>query len=390
MKDSLQRVHLTDKDHLIAALMATNYAFAIWRMPLANQNNFIISLKEPAAIDDGLFDATPGFVINRYDDNHPAKPIHISADLVIEEDDMKIDPCVSDVQLDQLNEDLNRVSRNDTPPASAPKINENYDRAFEQLVQKAVDEINEGRFEKVVLSRFHDERLPRNFSPWEFYQRIESKYKGAFCSMTFIPGKGLWIGASPELLASGNEQGFKTVSLAGTKKLESGQDLTEIAWTQKEIEEQALVSRYIINCFKKLRLREFHENGPKTVKAGNLAHLKTTFEVKFDEVLFEGLTDQMIELLHPTSAVCGMPIEMAKPWIVEYENYDREFYAGFLGPVNYQNSTELFVNLRCARINNSIIRFFAGAGITQDSIPKKEFEETEMKIDVLRNILKQS
>ena len=95
----------------------------------------------------------------------------------------------------------------------------------------------------------------------------------------------------------------------------------------------------------------------------------------------------MLTLLHPTSAVCGMPIEQAKEWIAHAENYDRELYSGFLGPVNFENTTDLFVNLRCAKISEQQIRFYAGAGITEDSDPQKEYEETELKINVLRSIL---
>ena len=202
--------------------------------------------------------------------------------------------------------------------------------------------------------------------------------------MFYIPRKGLWIGATPELLISDSAKQFKTVSLAGTKALSANQKLSEIAWTQKEIEEQAFVSRYIINCFKKIRLREFHEHGPKTVQAGHLAHLKTEFVVDYKEVPSEGIADQMLTLLHPTSAVCGMPIEKAKPWLQEEEEYDRSFYSGFLGPVNIGEETNLFVNLRCMRIDENSIRFYAGAGITEDSDPHKEFVETEMKMNVLR------
>ena len=189
------------------------------------------------------------------------------------------------------------------------------------------------------------------------------------------------------MLLSNSTTSFRTVALAGTKALEPNQTLGEIAWTQKEIEEQALVSRYIINCFKTLRLREFHEHGPKTVQAGTLAHLKTEFVVHYDEVHFDELANQMINLLHPTSAVCGMPIDEAKPWIKEVESHEREFYAGFLGPVQLEDRTDIFVNLRCMKIDKGLIRFYAGAGITEDSNPEKEYEETEMKMNILKGLL---
>ncbi|SNS71538.1 isochorismate synthase [Ekhidna lutea] len=385
MKELASILSLKQPEELIDQLAETGYSFAVWRMPNSTESKFIISLTEPTQLPDfQIANTSPGFLINAFGDNHPIKPYFISADIIITNQNVEFSPNISDVQIDAFKEQINTrsKSKNQSNKTSQPTSN-----AFEALVERAVAEIQKGTFEKVVLSRFKDEEIPSDFSSWQFFETISAQYENAFCSLSFIPGKGMWIGASPELLISDDHDSFKTVALAGTKRLGNGQKLSEIAWTQKEIEEQALVSRYIINCFKKIRLREFHEHGPKTIQAGNLAHLKTEFVVDYSEVTFEDLADQMLELLHPTSAVCGMPIEHAKPWIKEVENYDREFYSGFLGPVNFEDATSLFVNLRCMKVMDGYIRFFAGAGLTEDSDPQKEYEETEIKMNVLESLL---
>ena len=146
-----------------------------------------------------------------------------------------------------------------------------------------------------------------------------------------------------------------------------------------------MVSRFIINCFKKIRLREFTEKGPKTAKAGNLLHLKTVFEVNMDETNFAELPTVMLDLLHPTSAVAGMPKEPAIDFINKHEGLDRGFYSGFLGPVGMDNSTHVFVNLRCMQLFKDHVRLYAGAGVTEDSDPEKEYLETEMKCNTLLN-----
>lgn len=369
-------------NQLIQKLELSGYGFAAWRMPNSGESNFIISLSDVDRIDElQLDELNPGYLINTFRDNHPVSPYYLAADIIISGNRASISPNVKDTALDQLQHSLESVQIPPRPSVyQSPKAIEH----FESKVEAAIEKIKKSEFEKVVLSRFKEEKLPPHFSPWNFFEHISKKYPNAFTSLTSIPGHGLWIGASPELLLSDSEKEFKTVSLAGTKQLESGKSLSEIAWTQKEIEEQAFVSRYIINCFKKIRLREFHEHGPKTIKAGNLAHLKTEFVVDYSEVRFENLADQMLNLLHPTSAVCGMPIESSKPWIEKIESYNREFYSGFVGPVNFKNSTDLFVNLRCMKISEGIVRFYAGAGITEDSNPQKEYEETEMKMNVLK------
>ncbi|MEO9872672.1 chorismate-binding protein [Ekhidna sp.] len=379
-------MNLDQGDILLNKLQKAGVAFAAWKMPNDVSIQLIISLNNTVKSNDlQLSEIGAGFLINEYADNHPIKPYYISADIVVKDNQTSINPNVKSSEIDEFVKQMNDPSFTKTVDSSEKSIFSSNE--FEEAVQQAILEIKDGSFEKIVLSRYKDEPLPAGFSIWEFFQTICSTYKNAFCSISHIPGKRVWIGASPELLISDSVNQFRTVSLAGTKALEEGQELSEIAWTQKEIEEQALVSRYIINCFKKIRLREFHEHGPKTIQAGNLAHLKTEFIVDYSELGFDELADQMLELLHPTSAVCGMPIENTKPWIKEVEKYNREFYSGFLGPINFEGSTDLFVNLRCMRLSENKIRFYAGAGITEDSIPKKEYLETEMKMNVLKRLL---
>jgi isochorismate synthase len=165
----------------------------------------------------------------------------------------------------------------------------------------------------------------------------------------------------------------------------------EVRWSQKEIEEQAYVSRYIIECFKKIRLREYIEIGPKTVLAGNLMHLKTEYVVETTQVDYPGLISTMLGLLHPTSAVCGTPKEAAKSWIKSVEKHDRSLYSGYLGPVNIDQETHLFVNLRTVRLEPILDQikatYFAGCGITEESSPEKEWLETEMKCQTLQRVL---
>ncbi len=148
-----------------------------------------------------------------------------------------------------------------------------------------------------------------------------------------------------------------------------------------------MVGRYIISCFKKIRVREYLEEGPKTVVAGNLMHLRSDFSVDTKTINFPELGTVMLELLHPTSAVCGMPKMEALAFIQQYEGYDREFYSGYLGPVNVGNETHLFVNLRCMKIQNNVATLYAGGGITEDSEPEKEWQETEMKCQTMLSVL---
>ncbi len=79
----------------------------------------------------------------------------------------------------------------------------------------------------------------------------------------------------------------------------------------------------------------------------------------------------LIKKLHPTPAVCGLPLESSKEFILKNENYKRTYYTGFLGELNLtkenKNTSELFVNLRCMEIKNSSAFIFVGGGITKES-----------------------
>ena len=259
---------------------------------------------------------------------------------------------------------------------------------FLALVEAGLREIERGTFEKIVPSRTRTISLPASFDVIESFQKLSASYPEALISFVNIPGVGTWLGASPEVLVSVQDKRiFRTVALAGTLPYTPGTDLRSVAWTQKEIEEQALVERYVISCFKKIRLREYDEHGPRTVVAGNLMHLKSEFTVDIQATSFPQIGSVMLDLLHPTSAVCGMPLQSSLEFLRHHESYNRAFYSGYLGPVNIHNNIEIFVNLRCMQVCGSEAVLYAGAGVTIDSIPEKEWAETEMKFNTLLNVI---
>ena len=108
-----------------------------------------------------------------------------------------------------------------------------------------------------------------------------------------------------------------------------------------------------------------------------------------DEVDFPQLGQQMLELLHPTSAVCGMPKEPSKQFIMENEGFDRGYFSGFLGPVHVGKETNIFVNLRCMKLLPQQAILYAGAGIIANSIPEKEWNETEIKMQTLLKVFRE-
>lgn len=365
---------------------------AVWRLPGSGLTQLIISDRHITLdIEEFLEELDPGFLFAPFQKS--GRRLYMKADrfFTFENGALRPHTCrVEETSAQWLREQLHRYKVGKfTPPLSITGVPSDAEKElFLGVIRRGVSEIEKGTFEKIVPSRSRTIELPETFDVIESFQKLCASYPQALITLVSIPGVGTWLGASPETLVCVEDKSvFKTVALAGTQPYHPGIDLKSVAWTQKEIEEQALVERYVISCFKRIRLREYDEHGPRTVTAGNLMHLKSEFRVDMKATNFPQIGSVMLDLLHPTSAVCGMPLEPAMDFLMRNEMYDRLFYAGYLGPVNVYNNIELFVNLRCMQIVGDRGVLYAGAGVTIDSDPEKEWAETEMKLNTLLNVI---
>src|SRR5258706_7316274 len=374
---------------LIPQIVGNGGSFMFWRLPNNDEKNLIVCNAGALMQDEiSLEDSKPGFAFAPF--NPIQKKLFFNADLVFR---FKDNENVQGPDLKNTKYIFKTSGEKGKPKNNQPQYYSSDKSAFihsniTELVEACICKIETGAIEKIVPSKFNEIELPENFDLLKTFYRLCEKHPNAFISLLSSPETGTWLGASPELLVSIDaEDKFKTIALAGTLTYTQGMNLKAVASTQKEIEEQALVSRYIINCFKKIRVREYAVHGPRTIVAGNLLHLRTDYEVNMKEVNFPQLGSVMLRLLHPTSAVCGMPLEPALDFLEKNEGYDREFYSGYLGPVNFDGESKLFVNLRCIQVFENTARIYAGAGVTADSDPAKETEEMNMKIQTLSQII---
>ncbi len=237
------------------------------------------------------------------------------------------------------------------------------------LVSTAIETLFNSELKKVVVSRKQDLPL-RSFDIITFTSLLFSENTDAFRYLWFHPRTGLWCAATPELLLSVADKTFKTMSLAGTRsKVKHGDQ----QWTNKEIEEQELVTQAILRDLKPITTAiEISET--YTSSAATLEHLRTDIS----GVLASSVNiKKVVDTLHPTPAVCGTPTKNALEFIGSYEGYDRSYYTGYVGPVNLDSSTSnLFVNLRCMRLSNKVASIYTGGGITVLSDPLSEWKES--------------
>ncbi len=263
--------------------------------------------------------------------------------------------------------------------------NQQEKERFEYLIQKAIKTIEKGTFNKVVLSRKEILEVP-NFDLVTVFTRLIQRFPTVFCYCWYHPKIGLWMGATPERLLKASRKKFCTMALAGTQNFNG---TTDIVWGAKEIEEQQFVTDFILENLKGLT-SEVAISSPYTVQAGNVLHIKTDIEGVINKT---SKLNQVVSVLHPTPAVCGLPKETAKGFILGNEGYDREYYTGFLGELNKKGFAEkkqksdLYVNLRCMQLKDKQAHLYMGCGITKESIPEKEWDESVNKSMTMKSVL---
>jgi len=372
-------------DVLLNGCIEQKIPFALYRLPYSTKYKLIVSFEKSEIRKKIDFDECgSGFVMAPY---HKEKelPYFYRSDFEVEFQD------ITEIEVPEELRAILEISKTSPTDQFSLKLKTDNTKSdsHKRNIEAVIDSIQKGEAKKVVLSRTkHLGEITEN-NLFRGFQNLSKSNPTGFVSLVNVPWKNqVWLGASPEILVSQDENGmFKTVSLAGTQSAfdKDGNEVRPIdaLWSHKEIEEQAFVGRYIINCLKKIRVREFLEEGPKTIKAGNLLHLNTSYTIDTKEINFGNLSSIMLDLLHPTPAVCGMPKEAAEDILGRIEDYNREFYSGYLGPVNIQNRSQLFVNIRTMKIENGQAFAFAGGGITEDSDPEKEWNETEIKLQTI-------
>lgn len=351
--------------------IAKSLSFAAWKKPSGKQASVIIQKENtPAAIDlQNCFSTQKGFIFYPFslDDE---TPVFIKADHIIYESDSNIE-FVKEI--------------NGNPAMRVEKsFHEATQQEYEQQVEDIVRRIHAGGLNKAVLSRILLQEKPQQLSMGVLFERLIKTYPNAFVYVVNT-GEQLWCGATPEPLLLVQNEEYLTTAVAGTRSSDSS-NLNLKAWNQKEREEQELVSRHIITCLNRHTSAPYSSFGPEPYPAGNVCHLKTTFTIPRKHL--NGNLCDFVRDLHPTPAVCGLPKQGAFAFLSQLEQHNRSYYSGFMGPVNMDTALSLYVNLRCMQILEQQIAVYVGAGITADSVPVREWEETAMKSETMLSVLK--
>lgn len=347
---------------MIRKLLDTDLPFAAYRLPFADEYRIVAHHStaddDAVRVDISHLDGVKGFVMLPFSpySNHDAILIRADEDYMV-----KVPKLANDMTCDI---DVHDAVSHENPT-------QEYKTAFARFHSA----ISSGMFGKLVLSRSSEMTLG-DIDMADMFVRACNLYPRMMVYMCRHADGQIWIGCTPEILLSGSKSHYRTVALAGTMK-DTG---NEVPWSEKNRDEQRIVAEYV-----KSRISPYssvvEEEGPYTSRAGQLLHLKTEFH-------FTPRPDvsvaQLVADIHPTPAVCGIPQHEALRFILDNEGIDRSYYAGVVGMLDPASQTDLYVNLRCARIVSGKATLYAGGGILLKSDLDMEWYETEEKMKTIK------
>lgn len=353
-----------------------NIPFVSYRLPLNREIITVVqhhSMPERLESLNDLHEKT-GFVVSPFTESSTHGTFFLQPDCVFFSND------IADIYIDKLaaNNRFIKLEKTKNTIKTTPS------EEFIGNVNNAVSAMKANEFQKVVLSKVRVEQLPDGFQPEEFFLKLCQKYPHAFVYIMQLPEVGCWIGATPEPLLTIENGSVKTVSLAGTQ-VATELETEDYRWSSKEIEEQGIVTNFVEQTLLSLQVSYITKTGPENYRAANLIHLKTAFE--FPQTDIENRLSDLLKALHPTPSVGGLPKNEARDFILANEQHDRGYYTGFFGPVNINEKSDVFVNLRCLQLFHNNFVLYSGAGITSSSVAEREWEETDNKMLTLMNVI---
>ena len=263
------------------------------------------------------------------------------------------------------------------------------ERPFGALVEAALTDIAQQRYDKIVLSRVRELTASSDWQPFAVLNRLRARFNDCH---TFSYGNKAgcsFIGASPERLLKINEQRLQTEAIAGsaprgTTAADDARLARGLLKSEKDLWEHSCVRDSIIRRLFVRGINGQATGGPNLLPLANVQHLRTPIEAEVKHGVH--LLD-IAEELHPTPAVGGTPRKAALEALAGLESSERGLYAGALGWFNHLNDGELVVGIRSALIKGKSAKLYSGAGVVAGSTPEGEIRETDMKLRALYEAL---
>lgn len=262
-------------------------------------------------------------------------------------------------------------------------VNEKY--PWIQRVDRAVEKIKEGEFQKVVLAREVTLDKNESFSAIPMMEQLRGEFPDCYLFLVKMESGNVFLGASPERLVKIHHQELDTDALAGSaprgmSESEDNQLGSELVQSQKDRLEHHIVLQKIVDSLSDFSSKIVYSTTPGIKKLKNVQHLHTPVRASLEK---DVSMHKILGMLHPTPAVGGYPVKSALPYIQDLEKIDRGWYAGTVGWFNSSGNGEFAVSIRSSFIDSTQIHLYAGCGIVEHSDPDLEWEETCLKLESL-------
>jgi isochorismate synthase len=265
-------------------------------------------------------------------------------------------------------------------------IEHRQDPDYEVLVAAALDAIGAGEFDKVVTARTL--RFEAQLEPAVVLDALCARYPDC---VVFAIGAGdnIFLGASPERLVARQGGRVRVTALAGSRPrdddpVRDAEHRANLLASPKEREEHRIVVEDIRATLRNAGVELDPDVATDVLQLRRIQHLFTPISGNLTEV---ASTLDLVEALHPTPAVAGLPRRASQDWIDEHESFDRGWYAAPVGWTTPDGTGEFRVALRSALLTATDITLFAGAGIVVGSVPHEELAETGVKFEALLGAL---
>ena len=262
-----------------------------------------------------------------------------------------------------------------------------YDEWIVQ-VNEATQQIRQGGLDKVVPFRRISVRADHPLNPARLMASLDDLYPSSLL-FSICLDNSTFAAATPERLITRSNQLIRCDAIGGTirRATERNEDHElgrQLLNDPKSRHEHALVVKGILASLNAHCDKLAAPDSPALKRLRKLQHLWTGIsgELRGDTTLLRIASD-----LHPTAAVNGFPSASAGRWLSTYQTDNRGWYTGAAGWLDHQGDGELAVLLRCALLNGESAELFAGAGITSESCPIAEFQETELKFGTMLEAL---
>ncbi|MCG8348323.1 MAG: isochorismate synthase DhbC, partial [Chloroflexales bacterium] len=271
--------------------------------------------------------------------------------------------------------------------------------AYMRGVEDALTQLRSGRLSKIVLSRTLElsaatpiaiTQLLRNLvrhNPLGYTFAVDLPQRNASPG---APRLRTLIGASPELLVA--RAGMRVVSnpLAGSAArsadpIEDRRRAAALLTSAKDHYEHAVVVDMVASALGPYCRCLQVPAEPTLSRTETMWHLSSRISGELLDPAISVLT--LANALHPTPAVCGFPTELARATIKAIEPFDRGFFTGMVGWCDANGDGEWAVTIRCAEVEERLLRLFAGAGIVTGSQAEAELAETQAKFRTMLNAL---